>query len=506
MPQLNGGSERVNLGGGYVLVAPGLRGRADRLVGPPGDLRAPDSGTSPLDGMLGANDMTTVASIEIAAVPTPAPPTAELRDARGDDALVLEVPDLGPEVGQVVLAVDEAGVLTWHFPLEGDQIQSPTTRDPSARKRFVIGRRVPPAPPPETARDRALFGWVGRKLLKVIVYPITDLLIGAPATAIAEHWENANRAYGLRDFSPANYRKPTSADPATIALAPDGLDRLAKGRALLFVHGTFSNAHGAFNDLPTEFMAELHRRYDGRVFAFNHFTMSHDPMQNIQWFADAIRQMSAPELDVDIICHSRGGLVARTLAEGKAIFGLNLDRVRVNRIAFVAAPNRGTALADSNHMVEMIDRMTNVLNLVPPGGVADIFEGVLIAVKIIGHGALKGLQGLLSMDLNGQFLRNLNKGGSHDAQYFAIAANYEPTGLSMRSLVSRSADAVVDRIFEGAENDLVVPELGVFSENGCDSFPIPVERRLLFPGTDGVTHTSFFGRAELVDRLGAWLS
>src|SRR5262249_8670825 len=62
--------------------------------------------------------------------------------------------------------------------------------------------------PPEAGRDRALLGVVGRKLLKVIVHPITALLIGKPATFVAEHWERAHRAYELRDFSPANYRQP----------------------------------------------------------------------------------------------------------------------------------------------------------------------------------------------------------------------------------------------------------------------------------------------------------
>jgi hypothetical protein len=43
-----------------------------------------------------------------------------------------------------------------------------------------------------------------------------------------------------------------------VQTSPD-LDRWTKGRALLFIHGTFSNAHGGFYDLPPEFMAKLHR-------------------------------------------------------------------------------------------------------------------------------------------------------------------------------------------------------------------------------------------------------
>jgi hypothetical protein len=503
MPELNGGFGRVDLGGGYALVAPGLRGRAERVIASPGEIRARQMGTPMLDAILEANGMAAVANIEIRAAPVPgAGAVADLRDARGDDALVLDVPDFGPQTGQVVLAVDEAGALTWNFLLEDGKIRPPATRGGSGTRRFYIRRRVPPGPPPESTSDRALLGAVGRKLLKVIVYPITDLLLEAPATAIAEDWEKANRVYQLRNFAPDNYRQSAGA-PST----PTGsdLDRWANGRGLLFIHGTFSNAHGAFYDLPPEFMAELYRRYGGRVFAFNHFTMAHNPEQNVRWFANAIRPMSANLLEVDIVCHSRGGLVARTIAEGRTLFGLDLDRVRVNRVAFVAVPNRGTLLADPDHMVDMLDRMTNVLNLFPPGGIADIFEGILIGVKIIGHGALDGLAGLKSMHPDGELLKQLNKGGTPDAQYFAVAADFEPTDLTIRSLVSVSADKLIDRIFENAKNDLVVPERGVYEANGCNSFPIANERCLNFPGAAGVTHTTMFGRSELVERLNAWL-
>jgi hypothetical protein len=508
MAELRGGSEHVDLGGGYALVAPGLRGRAERIDVGPGGVRARDTATTPvLEEALAKADMSNVANIEVQATPVPGGGPSELRDVRNEDALLLEVPDLGPTVGQVVLASDEAGALIWHYPLEGGQLQPPAVRGSGQKKRFYIRRRVPPAPPPGAARDRALLGAIGRKLLKVIVYPITDALLGAPATAVAEYWERANRAYGLRDFSPDNYRQSTAiaADQERLSLKPADLDRMAAGRALLFIHGTFSTAHGAFHDLPPDFMSALSARYGGRVLAFNHFTMAHDPERNVRWFVDAIAPMSAPALEVDVICHSRGGLVARLLAERNDAFGIGLDRVRVNRLAFVGVPNQGTLLTDPDHMSDMIDRFTNALNLVPPGGVADILEGILIGVKIIGHGALGGLTGLQSMNPRGAFLGKLNKGGRRDAQYFAIAADYEPTDPSMRSLVSLSANSLVDRVFENTQNDLVVPENGVYDKNGNDGFPIATGRCLRIPGSAGVMHTTMFGYPDVVQKLNAWL-
>jgi hypothetical protein len=506
MAQLMGGSERVNLGGGYALLAPGLRGRAERLDGGPADLRARTDTTTLLAATLASAGMTSVATIEIEAMPTPVAAPVELRLARGEEALLLEVPDLGPEAGQVVLAINESGALTWHFPLEGGHIQPPSVRGAGDKKRFLIRRRVPPVVAPEPARERALWGALGRKLLKVIVYPITDRLLTAPLAHIAEYWEEANRAYRLRQFSPDNYRsKASAAERDRFMLAASDLDRLVAGRALLFVHGTFSTAHGAFHDLPPEFMSELHQRYGGRVFAFDHFTMSHDPERNVRWFVDAIRRLSAKPLDLDIVCHSRGGLVARTLAEGKDAFGIDTDQVRTNRIALVAVPNGGTVLTDPDHMVEMIDRFTTALNAFPPGGVADIFEGLLISVKIIGHGALNALVGLQSMHPQSQFLKKLNRGGQPQERYFAVAADYEPNEPSLRSLLAASAVHLVDKVFEDAENDFVVPERGVYEKNGSECFPIGGNRCLRLPASAGVMHTTMFGHPEVVRRLGEWL-
>lgn len=523
MPDLRGGNERVELGGGYALVAPGLRGRAERLDGGAPETRAREAATPLLDEVLARVDMTGVATIDITATAVPVAGVAgDLRGPGGDDALLLEVPDLGPGAGQVVLAVDEAGALTWHFPLDGGEIQPPAVRGAGERKRFLIRRDVPSTPPAGEAGDRSLFGVVGRKLLKVIVYPITDALVGKPARAIAEHWEREHRAYGLRDFSPANYKEAAtaSADRDRLALTPDAVGRLAGGRALLFIHGTFSTAQGGFHDIPLDLMIALHARYGGRVFALDHFTLSHDPVRNVRWLLDTLEQRSpSGRLEVDVICHSRGGLVARTLAHAAAL-GLDGERVVVNRVVMVGVPNQGTLLAQPDHMVEMIDRLTTGLNLLPPGGVADVLEGILIAVKIIGHGALRALDGLRAMDPGGEVLHALNRstpvpgvpaaggstGSSSGTTYFAVAANYEPTDPGLRGLVGRARDAVVDRIFEGAANDLVVPELGVYDRNGGDGFPIVDDRCLRLPDSAGVMHTGMFGHPEVARRLDQWLS
>lgn len=496
MATLTGDSRRVDLGGGYSVIAPGLRGRVERHIEATADARSTGDATPALTDALARAEMASVTTVDLSVTHVPGDPgLMTFRDTQNDGALVLEVPDLGPDVGQVVLTIDEAGALSWCFSLPSDELQLPADRSAGVSRRFHIPNRVPAAP--QDPGHRSLVGALGRKLLKVIVYPITDAIVGKSASWIAERWEARHRAYGLRGFTPENYQQPASNVPA---LTSNDVARLAAGPALLFLHGTFSTANGAFNDIPSAVMAELHRRYQSRVFAFDHFSLSHDPQKNVAELLARLRSLGnyAGPLNVDIVCHSRGGLVARTLA-------LDSSLLNVRRIVFVGVPNKGTVLAEPTHMVTMIDRLTTVLNVLPPGGFADVLDGILIAVKIIGHGALKGLDGLASMNPNGAFLRQLNTPGAQRSEYFAIASNYEPTDPGLRALLSGGIDGVVDRIFENAENDLVVPENGVYAGNTSAGFPIAGDGLLRIPAAAGVTHTGMFGHPKVTDRLTTWL-
>src|SRR5262249_38924620 len=155
-------------------------------------------------------------------------------------------------------------------------------------------------------------------------------------------------------------------------------------------------------------------------------------------------------------------------------------------------PNGGTVLADPDHMVDMVDRFTTVLALAPTGPLTDTLEALVTVVKIIGHGALKGLQGLSSMHPKGRFLILLNQVGGHPVDCFAVTSNYEPTDRGLRGLVSGATDEILDKVFGNVGNDLVVPTEGVWQHNGCTGFPLPTDRVLTFNPADGVVHTHLF--------------
>jgi hypothetical protein len=504
MPQLTGSSQPISLGQGYAVRSPGIRGVADlktpNNAATRARTRAPEDGTAELDAALAAANVTEVRRIELQLQPTtPAEVTRSLRSVDGQESIELEVPDAGPDTGQLVLACDEAGILTWHLPVDDQlEVQRPATRGTGGVKRFRIPATQPSPAPAADAAKRGFIGIIGRKVLKVLVYPVTDPIIGAISDFFAERWEGKNRPYGLRSFTPENRKTPGAGE-----LTSSDWDQLTSGRALLFIHGTFSTAHGGFAQIPDDTFKTLYERYGKRVFAFNHFTLSHDPKQNIDWLVKNLP--AGRNLEVDIVCHSRGGLVARTLAESPTTFGLDTSRVNVRRIAFVTVPNQGTALAHPDHMVKMIDRFTSALNLFPTGPVTETLEALITAVKMIGHGALKGLDGLASMRPDGAFMRSLNAGTPSGEGYYAIAVDYEPMNEGLRALVTgKVADVVLDRVFGDNANDLVVPEAGVYSKNGCGAFPIA--RLLQVPSSAGVIHTTVFGHPAVGEKLREWLT
>jgi hypothetical protein len=324
------------------------------------------------------------------------------------------------------------------------------------------------------------------------VFPLLDPLIGRVGEHFAQEWEKVKRPYRVRTFTPDDYALPTAQEIRGV-----DWESLAAGRALLFVHGTFSRAHSAFGALPRDDVHRLHELYGGRVFALDHFTLSDDPVDNVRWFLERVPQGTT--LDVDIVCHSRGGLVSRALAELPDIAPAGSGRVHVHKVVFAAAPNAGTALADTRHMGDLLDSYTNLLNFLPDNGVTDVLEGVVTVAKQLAVGVVAGLPGLRSMVPGGDFLQRLNSGARGDTRYFALAADYEPTVPGWRDFVK---DRLMDRVF-GAANDLVVPTQGVHDHNGSGYFPIGHPH--LFAPTAGVAHSGYFANREAREKIFEWL-
>lgn len=503
MAVLDGSGRRVDLDRGVVLTAPGLRGEADLLQGLLGGRagEAPRT-TGAFEQALGRAGMVQAHAVEIRATEVQAPAGVDVRSPDGSDALELEVPDLGPLRGQVALLSDEAGVLSWHYP----QGRTPGAADSAARGAggrvvFVVPRRVATGAPAGGAErgpaERSLVTVIGKKVLTVFVYPILEDLVGKAALVLAERWERDHRPTRLRTFDADAYRVPVGEE-----LGGSDWRRLSTGRSLLFLHGTFTTSHGSFGGLPTDTMTALSAAYGGRVIALDHPSLSVDPVANARALVDRVRAAGAgTSLDVDVLAHSRGGLVARALlAQGDG-------PVHVRRTVFVGTPNGGTPLADPGRLGSCVDRVTALLNLVPPGpwtAVLDTLESVLEVVKILGQGALAGLPGIASMDPRGRFLRTLGSARPDVERLYAVDADFEPTG-SLAALWWLP-DTAVDRVFGNRHNDAVVPTDGVGTVEGPGGFVVDRARSLHFDAGDGVWHCSYFTEPRLSTAVVRWLA
>jgi pimeloyl-ACP methyl ester carboxylesterase len=478
---------------GVILRTPGLQGYAEaHRAGSPG-MRAAEETTSAFETAMASEGLLSERSVALNDTREVGGAARGMRStSHGEPGIVMEVPAPTRDFGQLVLAVDEAGVMTWNFAEEETGGAAEATRGGRPRRTYVV-RRFVAQPEADGVKTRGLVSAVGKKILKVVAFHLLDPVGAAVGDYFAGKWEAKKRPYRFRTFAPEDYT-----DVGARSLAAPDWESLGRGRALLMVHGTTSRAHTAFGALPRGVIEELHRRYEGRVFAFDHYTLSEDPRQNLDWFFKNLPD--GQSLDVDIVCHSRGGLVSRLLAERQSELSLGSRKLRVGKIVLAAVPNGGTTLADPRYMGDFVDAYTNLLNFLPETGVVEAFETLVTVAKQLAVGALRGLEGLQSMNPKGEFIRSLNQGPACDTRYFAIAADYEPAVPGFKAF---ALDRLTDKIF-GEHNDIVVPTHGVYRENGRGGFP--VDEKFVFEPKAGVGHTNFFGQPRVHEKILEWLN
>lgn len=474
--------------GEVTITTPGLTGTVEVYPPASGGMRAAEDASVDFLAAIEEAGMGEQLTVEVTG-------PAELDDAGGTRAsgggneIVVDVPAPGEGNGQVLLYKAEDGSLTWHLP--DDVPTDEVAQRGGSRRTYRLPRQVV-APEAAEGGQRGLLGALGTKVLKVLVFPLVDPVLGAVGKRLSASWESKHRRMLVRPFGPTTHR----------TRAVDGVDeaawsRLAAGPALLFVHGTFVMADSAFSALGDETMAELDRRYGGRLFAVDHHTVSVSPRDNVEWLASVVPD--GVHLTVDVVTHSRGGLVGRALAERGAELGLD-GRLTVRTLVMVAPPNAGTALADPDHLGAYLDRITNLAQFVPGSGLVDALGLVLTIVKQLAVGAAKGMPGLMSMNPSGDELVAFNDTPGSSATYRVIAADFEPPPGSGLGRIAR--DAGTDIVFGSTRNDLVVPTDG-WTVPGATGFP--VAEPFVVPASEGVDHSSFFGRDDVRAKLLEWL-
>ena len=298
-----------------------------------------------------------------------------------------------------------------------------------------------------------------------------------------------------------------------------------KGRTLLFVHGTFSNADNMLAEWTVpggRGIRLLNRAIQGtkkydRVLFFDHPTLSISPVINALELGRALAGSSG---QIDVVAHSRGGLVVRWWLEA---FGssLRLSNTRV-RAVLAGSPLHGTSLAAPDKIQHAMSLLSNVGTFAERTlglpGLANPFlwvAGKLLEVIVSVTGALAktplvdaltalvpGLAGQSAVDNNYEINRLRIGPVAVDPAYYAIMSNFETQNPGWRFWRNfrkdRAADLATDIVFPG-DNDLVVDtwsmtDFGVprlkLSGPSCD-----------FGTSDSVWHCNYFRQDKSIDYI-----
>lgn len=479
--------------GGVVLRTPGLGGVAESYSPDVGGLRGPDDADEGVASLLEEQDIERIETIEIteAFEEADAEDTAR-RTAYDEPGIEVDVPAPNENYEQVVLYTDESGVSTWNFAR--DETGAQDVRRGAGTRTYVLRRYVPPSG--ADGVSRGVLGNLGSKFIRVLAFKIIDPVLGKLSDFFVDEWEKRKHPHRLRTF--------TVADKATDGETLQGadLDFYRNGRALLLIHGTGSNTAGGLGGMDPDVLQQLEDRYEKRVFAFDHPTIGTAPQANA---ARLLEALEGDGWDLDIVSHSRGGLVARMLTEQAAALGLMPGKVSVRRVVFAGVPNAGSPLADMDHMQAFVDSYTTMLNLLGHGiPIAATLGSIVAVVKQLAASAIKGLDGLQSMDPDGTFLTDLNKGPAGTETYYALASNYEPAAGSG---LAAFCDALMDKVFDLQMNDLIVPTQGVYQlPDSATSARFPVTKVRQFAPGDAIDHSAYFHRPEAASQIYTWLT
>ena len=266
---------------------------------------------------------------------------------------------------------------------------------------------------------------------------------------------------------------------------------------LLLIHGTMSNTFAAFSELRVggnPIWDQLRAHYPSGVLALEHRTLSVSPLQNALDFLEQLDK----NISIDILSHSRGGLVADILAKSDCrnpIVGfsdLELEMMRkeddasyklmlkintlaaklqltVNKIIRVAAPASGTTIL-SRRLDHFLNVVMNALGLAL-GAQANVLYTTVrtFLLEVIKQKANpQAMAGLYSMVPDSAFQKMLNYSSNAVVNELYVIAGDAEVGAGLVDAMK----VILANLFYWKANDLVVDsnrmEQGVPRLNGIN--------------------------------------
>lgn len=400
------------------------------------------------------------------------------------------------------------------------------------RLRWEFGRDITPPTPFSTPARRAW--WWNKPAPKPPSGEVVQQLV-------FEQLDKAHIGVALESLDRRLTPKAFEGDPSALGLGrwqdggfkpfiPDAHGKAE--RILVFIHGTFSESKALLQDGlvkatgGAKLLDDAQKAYD-LVLTFDHPTLGLSPALNAMDLAHALRPLNPSH--IHIICHSRGGLVARWFCE--VFCPSDVQR----RVVLVAAPIAGTSFASAPRVRDFFDFLTNVgdkltnvtelASLAAPwltaavglirlgtaltGGLANlpIADGLIALVP--------GLQGQARIG-NNEEIRRLQRGVAlwHSPKaklrYFAITADFQPTDPGwkfleyFRKAPAHILDTVADRLFAEDKNDLVVDTVSM--TNLSDTVSVVVADCHDFGSQPDIHHCNYFTQPMTVEMIRGWLA
>jgi len=282
----------------------------------------------------------------------------------------------------------------------------------------------------------ALADVVTKRVLQVVKSPIDSALL-----ATVRHFERAPQVLAWRGSF-----QPLEGFESWRALLPPGRDH----RGLLYVHGFASSIAAGGGALLVPQFAD---RYDA-ILAYDHPTLGLSPIDNARELLAMIPDDL--QLSVDLVAHSRGGLVIRSLVE-------LIDwtpKLRPVRLVTAGTPHAGTRLADPEHWDRLVSMaMTLGSWLASVGGGAFWAPKLLEFVLKAAAQGIFSLPGLAAMVPGSEFLQQLNAAGAAGqddrVRYGAVTSSFAIDNVAQQGF-RQALMALAVQAFMGEPNDLVV--------------------------------------------------
>lgn len=342
------------------------------------------------------------------------------------------------------------------------------------------------------------------------------------------------------DFTPG-LRRWTHKSNGVDDLSQAAPDEVAPGTPILvFVHGTGSSTLGSFGHLSTtepDLWKGLRARFGTHIYGFEHYTLSHSPIDNARDLARALPKGA----QVSLVSHSRGGLVAdllclqdfrahipdytyqfervgtaddardralrdnlreahagqqRTLEE---LARLLLQReFRIRRYVRIASPANGTLLASGNFDI-FLSSLLNLLQAVPFLYSSSRYWGfsravIEVAKRGIDPHMIPGIEAMLP---DSPLAQLLCQAPVQESIEMAVIAGDSDGG----NMLSRLRVALTDFVlFDKEDNDLVVDTPAMLA-----GVAPRLKAHVLFEHGSHVSHFRYFSSSASRHALRDWL-